>query len=113
MSVDPKHVQVPLDMDLHPGRNVYLTILYVFFLTDRETSVVHSHVRDSPSQGLHPGRNVYLTSWVILSVFYLTDSETSVVPTHVRDPLSHGPPPWLECLPDQLVHAVCVLFHRQ
>ena len=27
MSVVPTHVQVPRDMDLHPGRNVYLTIL--------------------------------------------------------------------------------------
>ena len=61
----------------------------------------------------HPGRNVYLTSWFILSVLFLTDHEMSVVPTCVRDPPSHGPPPWKEGLPDQLVHAVCVVFDRQ
>ena len=67
-------------MDLHPGRNVYLTswfILPVFFLTDSETSVVPTSVWDPLSQGLHPGRNVYLTSWVILSVLFLTGGETS------------------------------------
>ena len=38
-------------MDLHPGRNVYLTswfILSVLFLTDHETSVVPTSVRDPP-----------------------------------------------------------------
>ena len=77
--------------------NVYLTswvILSVLFLTDHETSVVPTSVRDPPSQGLHNGRNVYLTSWVILSVLFMTGGETSVVPTHVRDPPSYGPPPW-------------------
>ena len=62
---------------------------------------------------LHPGRNIYLTSWFILSVLFLTGGKTSVVPTHVQDPLSQGSPPWYECLPDQLVHAVCVVFDRQ
>ena len=57
---------------------------------------------------LHPGRNIYLTSYFILSVLFLTGGEMSVVATHVRDPLSHGPPIWLEHLPDQLVHSVCV-----
>ena len=36
-------------MDLHPGRNVYLTswvILSVLFLTGDETSVVPTHVQD-------------------------------------------------------------------
>ena len=42
-----------------------------------------------------------MTSWFILSVLFLTGSETS-----------HGPPPWQECLPDQLVHSVCVDFDR-
>ena len=84
-------------MDLLPGRNVYLTsyiILSVLFLTDHETSVVPTSVRDPPSQGLHNGRNVYLTSWVIPSVLFLTVRKMSVVPTSVRDPPSHGPPPW-------------------
>ena len=51
---------------------------------------------------LCPGMNVYLTSWLIQSVLFLTGSETS-----------HGPPPWKECLPDQLVHCVCVVFDRR
>ena len=68
---------IPLHMDLHPGRNVYLTswfILSVLFLTDHEASLVPTSVRDPPSQGLHNGRNVYLTSLVILSVLFLTGS---------------------------------------
>ena len=84
-------------MDLHPGRNDYLTswfILSVLFLTDHEASLVLTSVRDPPSQGFHNGRNVYLTSWVILSVLFLKGSKTSVVLTHVRDPPSHGPPQW-------------------
>ena len=84
-------------MDLHPGRNVYLTswfILSVLFLTDHEASLVPTSVRDPPSQGFHNGRNVYLTSWVILSVLFLTGGKTSVVPTHVRDTLSYGPQIW-------------------
>ena len=82
--------------DLHPGRNVYLTswsIQSVLFLTDRETSVVPTHVQNPATHGLHPGRNVYLTSWFILAVLVLTGRETSAVPTCVRDPPSHGPPP--------------------
>ena len=62
---------------------------------------------------LHPSRNIYLTSWFILSVLFLTGVQTSVVTTCVWDPPSHGPPPWQECLPDQLVHSVCVVFDRQ
>ena len=45
------------DMDLHPGRKVYLTswfILSVLFLTGRERSVVPTHVQDSPSHKLPP-----------------------------------------------------------
>ena len=64
-------------MDLHPGRNVYLTswfTLSVLFLTDHEASLVPTSVRDPPSQGLHNGRNVNLTSLVILSVLFLTGS---------------------------------------
>ena len=83
-------------MDLHPGRNVYLTswfILSVLFMTGGKTAVVPTHVQNPPSHGLHRGRNVYLTSWVILSVLFLTGCETSVVPTCVRDPPSCGPPP--------------------
>ena len=73
-------------MDLHPGRNVYLTswfILSVLFFTDHEASLVPTSVRDPPSQGFHNGRNVYLISWVILSVLFLTDRDMSVVPTCV------------------------------
>ena len=76
-------------MDIHSGRNVYLTssfILSVLFLTDHEVSLVPTSVRDPPSQGFHNGRNVYLTSWVILSVLFLTDRDLSVVPTCVWDP---------------------------
>ena len=61
-------------------------MLSVLFLTDSETSVVPTSVRDPSSQGLHPGMNVYLTSWFILSVFYFTGGETSVVRTSVWDP---------------------------
>ena len=89
--------RIPCHTDLHPGRNIYLTslfILSVLFLTSHETSVVPTSVWDSSSQGLHPGRNIYLISWVILSVLFLTGGKTSVVPTHVRDPPSYGPPPW-------------------
>ena len=44
---------IPRDMDLLPGRNVYLTswfILSVLFLTDIEMSVVPTRVWDPPSQ---------------------------------------------------------------
>ena len=50
---------------------------------------------------LHPCRKIYLTSWFMLSVLFLTGSETS-----------QEPPPWQECLPDQLVHSVCVVFSQ-
>ena len=66
--------RIPHHMDLHPGRNVYLTssfILSVLFFTDHEASLIPTSVRDPPSQGFHNGRNVYLTSWVILSVLFL------------------------------------------
>ena len=60
------------------------------------------HVSEIPhDMDLHPGRKVYLTSWFMLSVLFLTGSETSRRPT-----------PWQECLPDQLVHSVCVVFDR-
>ena len=69
-------------MDLHPGRNVFLTswfVLSVLFLTGGETSVdptrlwvphhtnLHPlHVSGIPCHmDLHPGRNVYLTRWFI------------------------------------------------
>ena len=86
MSVVPTHVQLPHHMDLHPGRNVYLTgwfILSVLFrqivicLLSLHLSGINRHM------DLHPGRNVYLTSWFILSVLFLTGGETSVVPTCV------------------------------
>ena len=57
MSVVPTHVQVPRDMDLHPGRNVYLTrwfILSVLFLTGGKTSVVPTCVWDPLSHGPPP-----------------------------------------------------------
>ena len=41
-------------MDLHPGRNVYLTswfILSVLFLTGGETSVVPTHVPEPLAHG--------------------------------------------------------------
>ena len=104
--------------DLHPGRNIYLTswfivsvlisvsphgclwfILSVLFwlavgrLWSLHLSLIPRHT------DLCPGMNVYLASWLIQSVLFLTGSETS-----------HGPPPWKECLPDQLVHCVCVDF---
>ena len=60
----------------------------------------------------HPGKNIYVTSWFILSVLFLIRSGTSVVPIRVQDPQSHGPPSWKECLPDQLVHSVHVVFDR-
>ena len=62
---------------------------------------------------LHPGSNVYLTSWFILSMLFLTGGETSVVPTHIQDDPSHRTPPWYECLADQLVHSVHVVFDRR
>ena len=79
-------------MDLHPGRNVYLTsrcILSVLFLIGSEMSMFPTCVQDPHHTDLHPGRNVYPTSQLILSVLFLTGSETSVVPTCVQDPLSH------------------------
>ena len=55
MELHPLHVPwIPNHTDLHPGRNVYLTswfILSVLFLTDGETSVVPTHVRDPTSYG--------------------------------------------------------------
>ena len=58
-------------------------------------------------------RNFYLTSRFILFVLFLTGGKTSVVSICVWDPPCHGPPPLKEGLPDQLVHAVCVVFDRQ
>ena len=58
-------------MDLHPGRNIYLTscfILSVLFLTDPDMSVVPTCVLDPHHMDLKPGRNIYLTSCFILSV---------------------------------------------
>ena len=49
--------RIPSHMDLHPGRNIYLTscfILSVLFLTDYEMSVVPTCVRDPPSHGPPP-----------------------------------------------------------
>ena len=79
------------ELDLHPGRNVYLTswfILSVFFLTGGETSVVPTHVfPGSPVTWTSiPVGMSTLTSWLILSVLFLTAGEMSVVPTRVWDP---------------------------
>ena len=69
-------------MDLHPGRNFFLTswfVLSVLFLTGGETSVVpmrvwvphHTNLHPLRVSGipgemdLHPSRNVFLTSWFI------------------------------------------------
>ena len=82
-------------MDLHPGRNVYLTshfILSVLFLTGGETSVVPTWLWDLLSHDLTSSRNIYLTSWVILSVLFFTGGWTSVVPTCVWDPPSPRSP---------------------
>ena len=57
---------------------------------------------------IHPSMNVYPTSWFILSVLFLIANQMSLVPIHVQDPPSHRPPPQQECLPDQLVHSVCL-----
>ena len=88
--------KIPCHTDIHPGRNVYLTrlfILSVLFLTGGETSVVPTCVWDPRHMDLHPGRNVYPNSWFILSVLLLTDGEMSVVCTRVWDPPSHRTPP--------------------
>ena len=62
---------------------------------------------------LHPGRNVYSTSWFILSVLFFIGGETSEVPTCVEDSLSHRTLLEYQCLPNQLVHTVYVVFDRQ
>ena len=52
-------------MNLHPGRNVYLTswfILSVLFLTGGKTSVVLHMSRIPHDMDVNPGRNVYLTA---------------------------------------------------
>ena len=52
-------------MDLHPGRNIYLTswfILSVLIFTFSEMSVVLHMSRIPHHTDLHPGRNVYLSS---------------------------------------------------
>ena len=57
MSVVPTCVWDPCHMDLHPGRNIYMThwvILSVLFLIGSETSVVPRCVLDPPSKGLPP-----------------------------------------------------------
>ena len=57
MSVVPTYVWDPLHVDLHSGRNVYLTswfILSVLFLTGGEMSVVPTYVRDPLSHGPPP-----------------------------------------------------------
>ena len=83
----------PCHMDLHPGRNIYLTscfILSVLFLTGGEMSVVPTRVHNPQSHGSPTQKNIcnaYLTGWFILSVLFLTGGEMSVVPTYVWDPL--------------------------
>ena len=110
--------QIPRHTDFHPGRNGYQpagSLCLCWFLS-RHMDVCGSfclccfwlavgglwslHLFQIPCHtDLCPGMSVYLTSWLIQSVLFLTGSETS-----------HGPPPWKECLPDQLVHCVCVDF---
>ena len=112
-SVVPPLVRIPNHRD--PGRNVYPTswiVLLVLFLTGGETSVFPTCVWDPHHTELLPGRNVYQISLFILSVLFLTGGEVSVVPTHIRYTQSHRSSPWYECLADQLVHSVCVVFHR-
>ena len=75
-------------------------------------SVVPICVWDLPSHRHPPSRNLYPTSWFILSVLFFTANEMSVVPIHVWDYPSHRPPPYSQCLPDRLVHSVCVVFER-
>ena len=70
--------------DLQPGRNVFLTswfILFVFFLTGAEMSVVSTCVWDPCHMDLCPGRNIYMTHWFTLSVLFLKGGDMSVVPT--------------------------------
>ena len=75
-------------------------------------SVVPTCGQDPRHTDLHPRIDVYLKNWFTLSVWYLTGGDTSVVPTCVWEPPSQGPPAWYECLPDQLVHSICVAFDR-
>ena len=94
MSVVPTHVQFPCDMDLHPGRNIYLTILYVFFW-QIVRHLWSLHMSGNPHHmHVQPSRNIYLTSWFILSVLFSTDREISVVPTLLQDPPSQVPQSW-------------------
>ena len=58
-------------MDLHPGRNIYLTSWFI--LSQIMICLLSLHVSGIPHHmDLHNGRNVYLTSWFILSVLFLT-----------------------------------------
>ena len=76
-------------MDLHPGRNVYLTswfILSVLFLTDGQISVGPTHGNTDP------GRKVYLTRWLILSgdSRHLWSLHLSWIPRHMHLYLSRN-----------------------
>ena len=60
-------------MDLHPGRNIYLTshfILSVLFLIGSEILWSLYVSRIPRHTDLHPDWNVYQTSQFILSVFF-------------------------------------------
>ena len=90
---------IPHHMDLHPGRNIYLTSCFILSVLFWQILIclLSLHLSGFPNHmDLHPGRNVYLTSWFILSVLFLTGGETSVVPTCVWNSPCHGLPPWLE-----------------
>ena len=71
-----KHMSgITCDMDLHPGRNIYLTswfILSVLFLTGGEMSVVPTHVHDPLSHG-PPTRYEYLAEKPVHSVCVVFD----------------------------------------
>ena len=106
---------IPHQRDFHLGTNIFLTswfTLSVLILTGSDMSVVPTCGQNPHHTDLHPRIDVYLTSWFILSVWYLTGGDTSVVPTCVWEPPTQGPPSWYQCLPDQLVHSICVAFDR-
>ena len=87
---------IPRHIDLHPGRNVYLTswfVLSVLFLTGGETSVVPTCIRDPPSHGSPPQKK-HLPDQLVCSVCVVFDRCWDVCgPYTCPYPPLHGPPP--------------------
>ena len=83
-------------MDLHPGRNVYLTswfILSVLFLPGGEMSVVPTHVRDIQSHG-PPPQYECLPDQLAYSVYVVFNRWGDVYgPYTCPSPPLHGPAP--------------------